>query len=164
MVIETERLVLCPIGLADICELVALHADPEVTRFVGSLDRLQAEERLELAEREWAERGYGMCAVRDRATERFLGRVGLKYWPQFDETEVGWVLRRDAWGRGYATEAGGACIDWGFRQFTVPYLTAMIRPENGASIRVAQRLGLVPLRTDVLLGDEVVVHALSRKC
>jgi RimJ/RimL family protein N-acetyltransferase len=113
MMIETERLVLRPTGIANIDEFVALHADPEVTRFVGSLDRLQAEERLELAEREWAERGYGMFAVRDRATKRFLGQVGLKYWPQFDETEVGWVLRRDAWGRGYATEAGRACIDWG---------------------------------------------------
>jgi RimJ/RimL family protein N-acetyltransferase len=164
MVLKTERLVLRPIGIADIDEFAALYADAEVTRFVGSLDRLQAEERLALAEREWTERGYGMFAVRDCATKRFLGRVGLKYWPQFEETEIGWVLRRDAWGRGYATEAGGACIDWGFGQFAVPYLTAMIRPENAASTRVAQRLGLVPLRTDVLLGDEVIVHALSRRC
>jgi RimJ/RimL family protein N-acetyltransferase len=163
MVIETARLVLRPTGLADIDEFVVLHADREVTRFVRSLDRLQAEERLELAEREWAERGHGMFAVRDRATNRFLGRVGLKYWPQFDETEVGWVLRRDAWGHGYATEAGRACIDSGFGQLAVPYLTAMIHPDNPASIRVAKRLGLAPLRTDVLLGDEVVVYALSRR-
>lgn len=161
MVIETERLVLCPTGLADIDEFVTLHADREVARFVRSLDRLQAEERLELAEREWAERGHGMFAVRDRDTNRFLGRVGLKYWPQFDETEVGWVLRRDAWGHGYATEAGRACIDWGFGHLTVPYLTAMIHPVNAASIKVAQRLGLAPRRTDVLLGDDVVVYALS---
>jgi RimJ/RimL family protein N-acetyltransferase len=44
-------------------------------------------------------------AVLDRASGRFLGRAGLKYWSQFDETELGWVLRRDAWGRGYGTEA-----------------------------------------------------------
>jgi RimJ/RimL family protein N-acetyltransferase len=163
MVIETERLVLCPIGLADIDEFLALHADPEVTRFVRSLDRFQAQERLEFAEREWIERGHGMFAVRDQATGRFLGRAGLKHWPQFDETEIGWMLHRDAWGHGYATEAARACIDWGFAQLPVPYLTAMIQPENVRSIRVAERLGLTPLRTDVLLGDEVVVYAARRE-
>jgi RimJ/RimL family protein N-acetyltransferase len=162
-VIETERLVLHPIGPADIDEFVALHADPEVTHFVRSLDRSQAEERLELAEREWVQRRHGMFVIRERATGRFLGRAGLKYWPQFDETEVGWMLHRDAWGHGYATEAARACIDWGFAQLTLPYLTAMIQPENVRSVRVAERLGLTPLRTDVLLGDEVVVYALRRE-
>jgi RimJ/RimL family protein N-acetyltransferase len=162
-VIETERLVLHPIGPADIDEFVALHANPEVTHFVRSLNRSQAEERLELAEREWVQRRHGMFAIRERASGRFLGRAGLKYWPQFDETEVGWMLHRDAWGHGYATEAARACIDWGFAQLTLPYLTAMIQPENVRSVRVAERLGLTPLRTDVLLGDEVVVYALRRE-
>ena len=162
VVIETERLVLRPIGLADIDEFVVLHIDPEVTHFVRSLDRSQAQERLELAEREWTERGHGMLAIRDRTSGRFLGRAGLRYWPQFDETEVGWMLHRDTWGHGYATEAARACIDWGFAQLTVPYLTAMIQPENVRSVRVAERLGLTPLRTDMLLGDEVVVYAVQR--
>lgn len=104
-----------------------------------------------------------MLAVLDRASGRFLGRAGLKYWPQFDETELGWVLRSDAWGHGYATEAGRACLQWGFSEFAMPYLTAMIQPENVRSIRVAERLGLTPLRTDVLLGDPVVVYILGRE-
>jgi RimJ/RimL family protein N-acetyltransferase len=163
VVIETERLVLRPIRLADIDEFLALHADPEVTRFVRSLDRSQAEERLENTEREWEQRGHGMFTIRDRATNRFLGRAGLKHWPQFEETEVGWMLHRDAWGHGYATEAARACTDWGFAQLPVPYLTAMIQPENVRSVRVAERLRLTPLRTDVLLGDDVVVYALNRE-
>jgi RimJ/RimL family protein N-acetyltransferase len=161
-VIETHRLVLRPLGLADIDEFAALHDDPEVTRFVRRLERPEAEERLRLAEREWLERGHGMFAVLDGASGRFLGRVGLKYWPQFDETEVGWVLRRNAWGHGYATEAARACLDWGFSSLDVPYLTAMIQPENDASIRVARRLGMAPLRSDVLDGVAVVVFSLSR--
>jgi RimJ/RimL family protein N-acetyltransferase len=141
MVLKTQRLVLRPVRLADVDEVLALHADPEVKRFIGSLDRMGVRERLELAAAEWAERGHGMFAVSDRVTKEFLGRVALKYWPQFDETEVGWVLRHDARRQGYATEAGRACIDWGFRQLPTPYLTAMIQPENAASIRVAERLG-----------------------
>jgi len=163
VVLETERLLLRPLGMADLDDFVELHDDPEVVRFIRRLERPEAEERLRDVDREWAERGHGMFAVLDQISGRFLGRAGLKYWRQFDETEIGWVLRRDAWGRGYATEAARACLDWGFSTLTVPYLTAMIAPNNSASIRVAGRLNLVPLRNDVLLDSEVVVYARDRE-
>lgn len=169
MLIKTERLVLRPLTMADLDEFVALHRDPEVVRFVRTLDRAQAEVRLRANEREWEERGHGLFAIRDptscptRAGQldgRLLGRVGLKYWPQFQETEAGWLLDRDAWGHGYAIEAAWACVDWGFATLSVTYFTAMIHPQNMRSIRVAQRLGFQPVREDVLLGDPVIVHAL----
>ena len=163
MVIETERLLLRPLAPADLDEFVALHEDPEVARFVGGWERADAEERLRAAEREWLERGHGPVAVLDGVSGRFLGRTGLHYWPQFEETEVGWVLRRDAWGRGYATEAAAACLDWGFATLSLPYFTAMIPPDNSASIRVAGRLGMTRLRADVLRDSPVVVYALSRE-
>lgn len=162
MLIETGRLRLRPMGMGDLDELTALHADPEVTEFIRPLDRAAAEERLRRDEVEWSERGHGLLAVLDRRDDAFLGRCGLKYWPQFEETELGWALRREAWGRGYATEAARACAEWGFSEFDMPYLTAMIAPENVRSARVAERLGLTPLRDDVLLGDPVVVYGLDR--
>ncbi len=161
-VIETERLRLRPIELGDLDDLVALHADPEVTRFIRPLDRDAAEERIRRDEGEWVERGHGLLAMLDRESGAFLGRCGLKDWPQFGETELGWALRRDAWGLGYATEAGRACVEWGFAKLDVPYLTAMINPGNVRSVRVAERLGLTPMRDDVLLGDPVVVYGLER--
>lgn len=163
MLIETARLVLRRLVMADLDEFVALHRDPEVVRFVRALDRAQAKKRLQENEQEWGERGHGMLAVLDRSSGRFLGRVGLEYWPQFREIEAGWLLRRDAWGHGYATEAGRACLNWGFAALPVPYITAMITPENTRSIRVAQRLGFEPVREDVLLGDPVIVHAVERE-
>jgi RimJ/RimL family protein N-acetyltransferase len=162
VVLETERLLLRPLGIDDLDDFVELHEDPCVTRYISDFDRPQAAARLRQVEREWSERGHGMFGALDLSTGRFLGRVGLRYWPQFDETEVGWVLRRDAWGHGYATEAGRACVEWGFTTLPVPYLTSMIDPPNSASIRVARRLNMSPLREDVLLGDEVVVYALGR--
>ena len=104
-----------------------------------------------------------MFALLDRRDGRFLGRAGLRYWPQFDETEIGWVLRRDAWGWGYASEAAGAILGWGFEVVPAPYFTAMIDPDNERSIRVARRLGLSPLRRDVLAGVPVVVYAVARE-
>ena len=163
MQIQTDRLLLRPITLADLDEFVAIHADAAVTRFVRSFAPDQAIARIRLDQREWAERGHGLVAIIERATGRFIGRAGLKYWPQLDETEVGWVLRRDAWGHGFATEAGRACLNWGFESLQVRYLTAMIRPDNARSIHVAKRLGMSPLRRDVLTDVPVVVYAVNRE-
>ncbi len=148
--------------MADLDELVALHAEPGVEEFMGLFDRGRLIEWIELAELDWAKYGYGRTAMLDRATDRFLGRTGLKHWAEFSETEIGWVLHPDVWGQGLATEAARACARWGFQNLDVPYLTAMIRPDNQRSIAVAQRVGMTPLRTDTLLGDEVTVYSLTR--
>lgn len=162
MQIETDRLLLRPLTTSDLDEVVEMHAMPEVKRTMGAFDRRAAQARLKRNELEWNERGHGLVAIIERASGRFLGRSGLKYWPQFDETEVGWVLRADVWGQGFATEAGQACLDWGFRDLTVPYLTAMIVADNHRSIGVAERLGMEPLRSDSLMDLPVVVYAISR--
>jgi RimJ/RimL family protein N-acetyltransferase len=72
------------------------------------------------------------------------------------------VLRPDVWGEGFATEAGRACLDWGFRDLGLPYVTAMILLDNQRSIRVAERLGMTPLRSDSLMELPVVVYAIER--
>lgn len=162
MLIETDRLLLRPLTTADLDEIVEMHSTPEVKRRMGAFDRRAALARLERNELEWEERGHGLVAILERASGRFLGRSGLKYWRQFDEIEVGWVLRPDVWGHGYATEAGRACLDWGFRDLQVPYLTAMILPDNQRSIAVAERLGMQPLRTDSLMDLPVTVYAIER--
>ena len=133
-----------------------------MTRFIRPLNRAEAEERLLKDTVEWHERGYGMLVVTDKASGDFLGRAGLKFWPQFGETELGWILNRDVWDHGYATEAGRACVEWAFAELDLPYVTAMINRANARSIAVAERLGLSPVRDDELLGEPVVVYALSR--
>jgi RimJ/RimL family protein N-acetyltransferase len=162
-VIETDRLLLRRLTADDVDELVAIHAEPEVIRFMGVFDRARVREWLHQNERDWAEHGYGRLAIAERATGRLLGRSGLKRWPQFQETDVGWLLRPDVWGKGMATEAGRACTEWGFEQLQLPYITAMIRADNGRSIRVAERLAMSPLRDDILLGDPVVVYSAKRE-
>lgn len=162
VVIETERLLLRPLCMGDLDDFVELHAQPEVSRFTATFDRDEAGRRLAQVEREWARLGYGAMAVLHRAEGRYLGRCGLKHWPQFDETEIGWSLRREEWGHGYATEAAREILRWGFETLPVDYITAMIAPDNERSLRVAQRLGFSPLREDVLLGVDVIVHSISR--
>ncbi|MDJ1133891.1 GNAT family N-acetyltransferase [Streptomyces iconiensis] len=161
-VIETERLLLRPLSTSDVDRLVALHADPQVHRFVPHYTYDQALERLSGVERQWAERGHGLCAVELKGTRQFLGRCGLNHWEQFDEIEAGWTFTPSAWGYGYATEAARACVDWGFARLEAPYFTAMIDAANTASLRVAQRLGFRPLREDTMFGKPLTVYALHR--
>lgn len=163
MLIETERLRLRPLTNDDVDELVAIHAQPEVERFMGLFDRDRVREWLALVQEDYAEGRPGRLAIIERVSGRFLGRSGLKYWSQFAETEVGWVLHPGAWGQGYATEAGSACAQWGFQNLDVPHFTAMVRPDNQRSIAVAQRIGMSPLRPDVLLGEPVTVYSISRE-
>ncbi len=159
---ETERLLLRPLRVQDVDAFVALHTDERVNRFVGAYSHQQALERLVLIERQWVDRGHGLCAVELKSTGEFIGRCGLNFWEAFDEVELGWTLKAEAWGHGYATEAARACVDWGFATLDVDYFTAMIKPGNTASVRVAERLGFSPLREDVLGGHPVTVYSLDR--
>ncbi|MEV5683085.1 GNAT family N-acetyltransferase [Streptomyces sp. NPDC052164] len=160
--IETERLLLRPLRVEDVHAFVALHADARVNRFVGAYSHEQASERLVSIERQWAERGHGLCAVELKSSGEFIGRCGLNYWEAFDEVELGWTLRAESWGHGYATEAARSCLEWGFATLDVDRFTAMIRPGNTPSVRVADRLGFSPLREDILKGNPVTVYSLDR--
>lgn len=162
VIIETDRLQLRPLTMADLDDLIPVHSEPEVQRFIGSLGRAELIEWLTLVEDDWAKYGYGRAAIIDSATGRLVGRAGLKHFPQFEETELGWVLHPDAWGHGFATEAARAWVQWGFENLDVPYLTSMIDPDNSRSIAVAQRLGMTPVRPDILLGDAVTVYSAPR--
>lgn len=162
VLLETERLSLRPVQPDDLDELVRLHEDPAVAHFIGTPTRDWLAERIGRSREEWAERGHGLLAILDRTDGAFLGRTGLKYWPQFDETELGWVLQPEARGRGIATEAAGAALRWAIANLDLPYVTAMIRPDNDPSIAVAERLGFSPLREDELLGARVTVYAVRQ--
>jgi RimJ/RimL family protein N-acetyltransferase len=160
--IETDRLLLRPLTPEDIDDLVALHEDPTVARFMGAYDRAGLSAWLRSNRDEWTVRGYGRMAIVERSSGRFVGRSGLKRWPQFDETELGWGLRSDERGHGFATEAAAAALRWGFEHLGVPYITAMIHPDNAASIAVAERLDMSPIRSDTLLDTPVVVYAIDQ--
>jgi RimJ/RimL family protein N-acetyltransferase len=162
MTVRTERLLLRPVSLDDAHALADIYADPEVTRYVRGFDRAGTQAQLERFVGEWATRGLGVFAVVEAATGDFVGRSGVKYWPEFDFTEVGWVLRRDVRGRGYATEAGRASLDYAFANSDLGYVTAIIARPNLASIAVAQRLGMTPLRDQVVFDTDCTIYAVDR--
>ncbi len=160
--LQTERLTMRPPAAADLEDLVALHDDPAMVRVFGDTTREEMVDWIAAARRDWEARGHGRVVIRGREDGVFLGRTGLRFWPEFGEVELGWSLAAAARGRGIATEAARPWLAWGFRELDVPYLTSMIDPWNTDSIAVAERLGMSFLRDDELHGEPLLVYALAR--
>ena len=140
--IETDRLILRPTRPQDFEGWAALMGDEENSRHIGGPQSRAVAWRgfLSMAGA-WAMQGYGMFSVVEKASGRWIGRLGPwcpEGWPG---TEVGWGLLRETWGRGYATEGSAAAIDWAFGHLGWTGVIHTIAPDNLASQRVARRLG-----------------------
>ncbi len=101
---------------------------------------------VQLLREHWLKHGFGHWAVEERETGRFVGRTGLKHhdnWPlDPDNIEVGYLYDRAVWGRGYATEATLAAIEFAFDTLDRERVISIARPENAASRRVMEKAGL----------------------
>ena len=160
--VRTERLLLRPISPDDAEDMAAIYADPEVHRFVHRHDVEATRAQLTRWSDEWTRRGIGTFAVVDPDSGEFLGRAGVKYWPEFDFTEAGWVLRRDVWGRGYGTEIAQASLDHAFANSDLELITAIIAHGNEASVTIAKRIGMEPWRDEVVYGISATIYAAHR--
>jgi RimJ/RimL family protein N-acetyltransferase len=164
--LESERLILRMLREDDFEQYANMCADVEVMRFLGdgkALNRFEAWRQMAMIVGHWQLRGYGIWAVEERDTGDLVGRIGFfnpEGWPGF---ELGWVLGRAHWGRGYATEAARRALTYAFTEMKRDHVISLIAPENRASIRVAERLGeKVEGRTE-LFGHEVLVYGIERE-
>ena len=147
--IETDGLLLRRWREEDFDASARICADPEVMWYmrVGCpLTREEAGQRVAATLRHWEERGFGLWAVEEKVSGAYIGRLGLLYhddWPEGEhKTEVGWLLDRSCWGRGLATEGARASVRYGFEELGLERIISIIRPENAASRRVAEKAGL----------------------
>ncbi|CDO60943.1 Acetyltransferase, GNAT family [Candidatus Phaeomarinobacter ectocarpi] len=142
MEIETERLLLRQFRQDDIDAYAEMLSDEETMRYIGGTgDRMDAWTRMAAALGHWQLRGYGLFAVEEKTSGRFIGRIGAynpEGWPAI---ELGWALVPTAQGNGYATEAARSCALWMFNELKLSEIISIIHPDNSPSIRVAERLG-----------------------
>jgi RimJ/RimL family protein N-acetyltransferase len=148
------------------CFGAALWADPEVVRYITGKPstRTEAWSRFQRQVGGWALLGFGAWTARETASGRFVGEVGFgKYkrdiQPSFDDApEAGWVLAPWSHGQGFASEAVVAALAWGDARFEAPRTVCIIDPDNGASLRVAQKAGYRIYGRAPYMSSQVVLH------
>jgi RimJ/RimL family protein N-acetyltransferase len=146
--LRTARLLLRPWRAGDRDGLAAINADARVMRHIGGgvLDRTESDALWGRLRRDWTERGFAPWAVERTTDGALLGFCGLAvptFLPQvLPAVEIGWRLRRDAWGRGYATEAASAALAAGWASLGLAQVIAIVHPENRRSLALAGRLGM----------------------
>jgi RimJ/RimL family protein N-acetyltransferase len=149
--LETARLILRPTAREDFEPWAAMMADEETARYIGGLQAPpQAWRAMMSVAGAWALDGYSMFSVIDKASGRWIGRIGPWQPHGWPGTEVGWSLTRETWGRGLATEAAIATIDWAFETLGWSEVIHTIDPANVGSQQVAKKLGSTLLRQDHL--------------
>ena len=141
--LETKRLFLRPFGPADVEEFHAIWGDPEVIWWGASPSLEETRTRFaDLLARhaEWPA-GVGWFALLERASGQLVGDVLLQPAKFAEGIEIGWHMRRDAWGRGLATEGARAVLRHGFETVGLGHLYAIVATRNAPSLRVVEKLG-----------------------
>ncbi|HMI40195.1 MAG TPA: GNAT family N-acetyltransferase [Sphingomicrobium sp.] len=143
-ILETDRLLLRPPKAEDLDGWAEMMADEEAARFLGGAQPREVAWRgLASMAGSWALMGFGMFSVVEKASNKWVGRLGPWQPEGWPGTEVGWGLHRSAWGKGYATEGSVAAIDWAFDNLGWDEVIHCIDKDNLGSIRVAERLGSI---------------------
>jgi ribosomal-protein-alanine N-acetyltransferase len=143
--IKTVRLTLRPFTLLDAEPLYRILSIPGVLDYFPSSDAPDLERVKILVQRQidhWADHGFGWWAVETNTNGGLIGWSGLQYLPEMDEIEIGYLLSKSYWGRGLATESATYGLDFGFKTLNIQEIIGIVHPENFASQKVLEKIGL----------------------
>ena len=169
-VLETPRTVMRPHGPNDFDDVAAMWAEPAVVRHISGKPSSREESWARLLRYigHWTALRFGYWVVEDRQSGRYLGDVGLADFkrdilpPLHGMAEAGWVLRPEAHGRGLATEAVSAALDWADANLEYEHTACLIAPANPASIRVAEKTGFRQMGQTLCQGQPTLVFRRRR--
>jgi RimJ/RimL family protein N-acetyltransferase len=156
--LETERLSLRRFRGSDLDAYAAMSADPDVMRFIGAgvtLNRTDSWRSIAAMLGHWQILGYGMWALELKQTGELVGRAGFLDPPGWPGFELGWLLAKDHWGKGYAIEAARVALAYAFEELRRDRVISLIRHGNVRSVRVAEALGEKLVGETELLGGKV---------
>jgi [ribosomal protein S5]-alanine N-acetyltransferase len=147
IILETERLILRTWLLNDLRDFFEIYGDKEVWRYVDASGVLKTEDaaRRPLLKGIAYQQEHGIChwAVVEKNRGRVIGACGFNLFEGGPRLELVYHFARLYWGRGYATEAAGACLRYAFEKLCAPAVVASVDPENSASKRVLEKIGLI---------------------
>jgi ribosomal-protein-alanine N-acetyltransferase len=145
LVLKTERLMLREFACSDADALEAILGDPVAMQYYPApYDRAGIDDWIRRNLARYRDAGFGIWAILLKDSGELIGDCGC-YVREVEgnfEFELGWHVRRDLWGRGYATEAAKHCIEYAFSRLDAKRIIALVRPENLSSCRVAEKNGM----------------------
>jgi len=152
---QTDRLIIRTwVPEQDAEQAFQIYGDPEVTRFlITKVDSIESSRNLLqrwVTNFDQLNNGTGLWAIALKDSREIVGTIILiQLWDEEEnltqDYEIGWHLKKSAWGKGYATEAAKAILDYGFNTLKLPVIYAIARSDNVRSLRVIQRLGMIPI-------------------
>lgn len=166
ILLETPRLLLRKKVLEDAPFFLELNSDPEVTRYTGDTafkNLGEAENIVRYVIAQYEKNGYGRWLVSLKETGEPLGWCGLKYHDDSGDTDLGYRFMKQHWGKGYATEAGSACLDYGFSQLGLKRIIGRAATGNQASIQVLKKLGMTFFGEDHLHDSPAYIYHIVKE-
>ena len=164
--IQTERLMLRPFAPSDEEAAYAFFSDPSVMRFSLNgphASRKPTEDFIVANVNRQQRLGYSIWAVVETESGAVVGMCGLaEFGHGVDGTELAYRLRKDRWGRGYATEAGRGAVEFAFSRAKLDRLIGAVEPANVASVQVLEKCGFVRAGRRVIAGKDAFVYEQSR--
>ncbi len=164
--LETERLLLRPFAADDLDAYTErIFADADVMQYLPKRDtptRERAQGMMEYWNDQWTQFPYGPWAVVEKANGELMGHCGLLFIPEIQETELLYAFGKAFWGKGYATEAARASVDFGFQKCGLTRIIALAVPENIGARRVMEHCGLRYERDAQLFGLDLVYYAINQ--
>jgi [ribosomal protein S5]-alanine N-acetyltransferase len=163
--LETERLIFRKFTLADLDALIEMRSDPEVNKYLGGT-RLQNPEaitkRMRVYMDSYDKYGFGACAMIWKETGEMIGWSGLQPLEDTGETEVGYGMKKEFWGKGIGYECALAWLRYGFEKIGLERIVAVAIPGNTGSQRIMEKCGMKYEKTEPHYGEECVFYAVTK--
>lgn len=166
-ILETERCLIRETTVKDVEDFYRIYSDSSITQFMEPLYEDPEEERSyarDYIRQVYAFYDFGIWTVAEKVSGEVIGRAGLCYREGFEEPELGFVIAADRQGRGLATEVCSAILQYGYEELGFERILAFVQPDNEASRRVCDKLGMTDSGRVMLQGQEYVVYVWTPLC
>ncbi|HEY9633697.1 MAG TPA: GNAT family N-acetyltransferase [Coleofasciculaceae cyanobacterium] len=164
--IETPRLRLRQFTPDDSDDLYRIYSHPELFKYMSNEKPLlweQTKSVIESFTEDWQQHHFGVWAVIYKKNQKLIGHCGLKFLENTSEIQVGYLLLKSYWGKGLGTEAATATLKYGFETAKIEKIVAIAKPENIASRRVMEKVGMKYEKDDYYYDNDVVYYSISRQ-
>lgn len=163
---NTSRLTIRELSENDLDDLKETYAQPDVNKYIEDIDNdldIEIEKQKAYIKNIYSFYGYGLWGVYHKETGKLIGRCGIqnRKIQGKEEIELGYLLSKDYWGSGFASESGKAVINYAFHTLQIQRIVAVIEPENYRSVKVAERIGMSKENTVIINNKEYFLYSIE---